>query len=46
MKKLLTGIVILALLAGIGALAFRHFVTNQVTDIGGMENPEYSQSEN
>lgn len=46
MKKLLTAFVILALLAGIGALAFRHFVTNRVTDKGGMENPEYSQSEN
>ena len=43
MKKVLTGIVILALLAGIGTLLFRIFVTNRVADKGGMENPEYSQ---
>lgn len=46
MKKMLIGLLILALLAGIGALMFRHFVTNMVTDVGGMENPEYCQSEN
>ncbi len=46
MKKILIVIVILALLAGLGTLGFRHFVTNRITDIGGMENPEFSQSEN
>lgn len=44
MKKLLMVFAALVLLAGIGLLLFRHFVTNRVTDPGGMENPEYSQS--
>lgn len=46
MKKFLIVIVVLALLVVLGTLAFRYFVTYQVTDVGGMENPEYSQSEN
>lgn len=45
MNKLLKGIAILALLAILGALMFRHFVTNRITDNGGMENPAYTQSE-
>lgn len=46
MKKLLIGILIPVLLAGLSMLMFRHFVTNGVTDIGGMENPEYTQVDN
>lgn len=45
MKGLLALIVILALLAGTGTLAFRHFVTNSITDKGGMENPYILETE-
>ena len=44
MKKLLIILLVLALVAGIGALLFRHFVTNRITDRGGMENPEFSEA--
>lgn len=43
MKKVLMILLILGLLAGAGVLLFRHFVTNRISDWGGMENPEYSQ---
>lgn len=44
MKKLLILLLVLALVVGIGALLFRHFVTNRITDRGGMENPEFSEA--
>ena len=47
MKKFLTILLIvllsLAILAGAGALLYRHLVTDRIADWGGMENPEYSQ---
>lgn len=45
MKVLIIILVVLlalALLVGIAALLYRHFVTNRVSDWGGMENPDYS----
>ncbi len=44
MKKLLIVLLILALLIALGALLFRIFVTDRITDKGGMENPEYSDA--
>ena len=32
-------LIVLTVLALAGLLLFRHFVTNQITDRGGMENP-------
>ncbi len=45
MKKALTALLVLVILAALGALAFRFFVTDRVTDVGGMENPYYAESE-
>lgn len=45
-RPMLKWIIILAavaLLAALGALAFRHFVTDRIMDKGGMENPNYVQ---
>ena len=39
MKRLMIGIALGAAVVIGGLLAYRHFVTNQVTDKGGMENP-------
>lgn len=33
-------LIVLTVLALAGLLLFRHFVTNQITDRGGMENPD------
>ncbi len=44
MKKVLIILLVLVLLAGLGMLLFRHFVTNRIPDVGGMENPDYSES--
>lgn len=40
LKKILLIIVVFALIVGIGAFAFRYFVTDRVMDRGGMENPD------
>lgn len=45
MKKALIVLLVLAILAALGALAFRFLVTDRVTDVGGMENPYYTESE-
>lgn len=49
MKKIMLAILvvllILAFLGAAGFLLYRHFVTNQITDWGGMENPD-AASEN
>lgn len=37
---LLITLLVLALLGAVGVLLFRHFVTDQITDRGGMENPD------
>ncbi len=42
MKKVLIVLLVLALLVGLGMLLFRIFVTDRITDKGGMENPEFS----
>lgn len=42
MKRLLTAIAVLAVIILGGTLAFRHFVTDQIMDLGGMENPDYA----
>lgn len=46
MKKVVTVILIvllaLAILGAAGALLFRHFVTDMITDKGGMMNPDYA----
>ena len=45
-RPMLKWIIILAamaLLAALGALAYRHFVTDRIMDKGGMENPNYVQ---
>lgn len=43
MKLVWRVLLLLALLAGLGLLLFRQFVTNRIADYGGMENPAYSQ---
>lgn len=43
-KWLLTVLILLCLLA-LGSLGFRHFVTDRITDRGGMENPDYTGSD-
>lgn len=43
-KWLLTVLILLCLLA-MGSLGFRHFVTDRITDRGGMENPDYTGSD-
>ena len=40
MKRILTVLLILAILIAGGVLAFRHFIIGQTTDLGVMENPE------
>ena len=40
MKRILTVLLILAILIAGGFLAFRHFIIGQTTDLGVMENPE------
>ena len=45
MKKLLMALTLLLLLALLGAGAFRLLVTDRITDRGGMENPDYAQSD-
>lgn len=40
MSKLLILPLLLAAVVGLTVLLFRHFVTNRVTDRGGMESPE------
>lgn len=45
-RPMLKWIIILAavaLLAALGALAYRHFVTDRIMDKDGMENPNYVQ---
>lgn len=42
MKKVIRTLLLLALLILLAMAAFRHFVTNRVTDRGGMENPDYT----
>ena len=39
MKRLMIGVIIGAAVAVGGILAYRYFVTHQITDKGGMENP-------
>ena len=39
MKRLMIGVIIGAAVVVGGILAYRHFVTHQITDKGGMENP-------
>ena len=47
MKKLIVTILIGAVLLGSAVLGgralYRHFVTNSISDWGGMENPDYTQ---
>ena len=38
MRRLVIGVLICAAAVG-GILAYRHYVTHQITDKGGMENP-------
>ena len=45
MKKVIRTLLLLALLILLAMAAFRHFVTNRVTDRGGMENPEVTRIE-
>lgn len=48
MKKASIALLILSVLAGIiclvgiGFFLYRHFVTNRISDWGGMENPDYT----
>ena len=42
MKRMLIGITALALLLLAGSLAYKHFVTDQIMDRGGMENPNHT----
>lgn len=42
MKKVLIVVLVLAALVLTGVLALRYFVTDWVTDRGGMENPDYT----
>lgn len=42
MKRFLKALIIIAVLLLLAAAAFRHFVTNRVTDRGGMENPDFA----
>ena len=39
MKKIMIVLLVLILLGTCGFFLFRHFVTNQIMDRGGMENP-------
>lgn len=43
MKKVLFVLLLGLLLTGMGMLLYRCFVTDRISDWGGMENPEYSQ---
>lgn len=38
-------IIVVAAVVIFGGLLFRHFVTDRITDKGGMENPEYTQEQ-
>lgn len=39
MKRIMIGLAVCVAAAVIGVLSYRHFVTRQITDKGGMENP-------
>lgn len=39
MKKLLIAVLTVAILVAAGAFLYKHFVTDRITDRGGMENP-------
>ena len=45
MKKILIVLLALTALGLTGVLMFRHFVTDQITDRGGMENPDAGSEE-
>lgn len=42
MRKALRIVILLVLILLLFLAAFRHFVTNRVTDRGGMENPDFT----
>lgn len=45
MKKALIALGAAVILVALGFLAFRVFVTDRVTDVGGMENPFITEDE-